>query len=62
MKNKFDLSESEIKYLLGKSHQYKLKEILLSRDITADKVVNKESEKSFEEDKKEEIQQSLFDF
>ena len=62
MKNKFDLSESEIKYILGISHQYKLKEILLSRDTTTDIGINRESDKSFKEDKKEEIQQSLFDF
>jgi replication factor C large subunit len=62
MKNKFDFSEAEIKYLLGKSHQYKLKEILLTRNIPAENQNNKKLEKSYEEDKKEEMQQSLFDF
>jgi len=62
MKNKFDLSETEVKFLLGKSHQYKLKEILLSRNQVTDIENNKVSGKSLEKDEKEEIQQSLFDF
>jgi hypothetical protein len=62
MKNKLDLSEAEIKYLLWKSHQFKLKEILLSHLQIKDNIPSKEPNKPVEDDKKEEIQQSLFDF
>jgi len=63
MKNKLNLNEQEIKYLLGKKHAHKLKEILLSKEKTYEKPIeHKDSvEKSIEE-RKEEIQQTLFDF
>ena len=61
MKNKFDFSESEIKYLLGESHKFKLKEILLSREPIYIKKTQSEIDNSNEEEK-EEVQQSLFDF
>ena len=62
MKNKFDLSEAEIKYLLGESHQHKLKEILLSIEQSDVKTVREEILDSTETDDKEELQQSLLDF
>jgi len=64
MKNKLDLSENEVKYLLGKNHAHKLKEIMLSKEkpptISTDQKTQIK-EKHFEEEK-EEIQQTLFDF
>jgi replication factor C large subunit len=60
MKNKLDLSEAEIKYLLGESHQYKLKEILGSKETLSQKPISQEKIK--EKDKKENLQQSLLDF
>ena len=64
MKNKLNLSESEIKYLLGKNHSYKLKEILLSpSELEAAKKIEPEEKTVEENEKEEEIQQhSLFDF
>jgi len=64
MKNKFDFSEQEIKFLLGKSNTHKLKEILLSKEKTQTRTVDQEpsTEKKIKEDKKEDIQQTLFDF
>ena len=64
MKNKYDLSESEIKYILGKAHLGKLKEIL-NPPVEVDlKSVEKPKTTGIpdESDKKENIQQSLFDF
>lgn len=62
MKDKFDFTEPEIKYLLGKSHMYKLKEI---QNFSKDEKI-KPIEENIEQkkDKKEnkEIQQNLFDF
>jgi hypothetical protein len=62
MKNKFTLNESEIKYLLGASHQHKLKDILLSHEPIYEKLAQEELEEFNEKDKKENLQQSLFDF
>jgi len=64
MKNKLNLSESEIKYLLGKNHSYKLKEILLSSSELEEVKKIEPEEKTVEENEKEEEiqQQSLFDF
>ncbi len=62
MKNKLDLSEAEIKYLLGKNQQHKLKEILLSRGKIFEKPIPMETNKSEEKEEKENLQQSLFDF
>ena len=64
MKNKLNLSESEIKYLLGKNHSYKLKEILLSSsELEEVKKIEPEEKTVEENEKEEEIQQhSLFDF
>lgn len=63
MKRKFDFSETEIKYLLGESHKHKLKEILLSLDVSPLKTTKEEVEApSEEEEKKENMQQSLLDF
>jgi replication factor C large subunit len=60
MKNKLDLSEAEIKYLLGESLQYRLKEILGSKETVSQKLVSQEKTK--DKDKKENLQQSLLDF
>lgn len=60
MKNKLDLTESEIKYLLGESHQHKLKEILDHSEVVYEKPISEETTKTVE--KKENLQQSLFDF
>jgi hypothetical protein len=64
MKNNLDLTEEEIKYLLGKSHAHKLKEIMLSKEKKQVKPIDKKTadEKKHIEEKKEEIQQTLFDF
>ena len=62
MKNKLDLSESEIKYLLGESHKHKLKEIILSSEVILEKPLSTEPIKEAEEEKTESMQQSLFDF
>ena len=66
MKNKLDISEAELKYLLGKTHSHKLKEIMLSSsELEAFEKLNIEK-KPVKENKKEEEeqiqQQSLFDF
>jgi len=60
MKNKLDLSEAEIKYLLGKDYIYRLKEILSSHEVISKKLVSQEKTK--EKAKKENLQPSLFDF
>ncbi len=62
MKNKLDLSELEIKYLLGESHKHKLKEILHPNEIIIEKTSVEEKKKVEKEEKKENLQQSLFDF
>ncbi|OGS41113.1 MAG: hypothetical protein A3K77_07265 [Euryarchaeota archaeon RBG_13_31_8] len=60
MKNKMDLSEAEIKYLLGEGYQYKLKEILSFQETVSKKLDTQVKTK--EKDKKENLQQSLLDF
>jgi len=60
MKNKLDFSEAEIKYLLGKEYQHRLKEITSSQEIFPKKQAS--LEKTKEKDKKENLQQSLLDF
>ncbi|MDH7507662.1 MAG: hypothetical protein QHH15_07780, partial [Candidatus Thermoplasmatota archaeon] len=60
MRKKLDLSEVEIKYLLGEDHKFKLKEIISSQETTSLKQDSKENIK--EKDKKENLQQSLLDF
>jgi len=64
MKNKFDFTENEIKYLLGKTHSHKLKSILNPMEkIKKIPIQEKEPSKLIQkEEKKEDIQQSLFDF
>jgi replication factor C large subunit len=62
IKTKLDLSEAEIKYLLGKSHQHKLKEILLSNEKVFEKPIAIKTKKSEEKEEKENLQQNLFDF
>jgi len=63
MKHKYDFSEPEIKFLLGKEHGHKLKEIMLSKKLSRPESTDQKQEikeKTVEE--KEEIQQTLFDF
>ncbi len=62
MKNKYDFSEAEIEYLLGKSHAHKLKEIMKSSEIENIKPIKEEISDEIEKEEKENIQQSLFDF
>ena len=62
MKKKLDLSEAEIKYLLGESHKHKLKEIILTSEVIHEKPISADIKESDEEDKSESLQQSLFDF
>ena len=62
MKNKFDFSEADIKYLLGESHKHKLKEIIHPHDVSYLKPTEEETEESIEKEKKQDLQQSLFDF
>jgi len=64
MKNKFDFTENEIKYLLGEKHANKLKSIMHPVEkIKEIPIEEKESIKPEQkEEKKEDIQQSLFDF
>jgi replication factor C large subunit len=62
MKTKLDLSEAEIKYLLGSSHQHKLKKILLSIEKIFEKPIAIETNKKEEKEEKENLQPSLFDF
>ncbi len=63
MKQKLDLSELEISYILGESHKHKLKEILHPNEVIIEKTgVEEEKEKEGEKEKKENLQQSLFDF
>lgn len=69
MKNKLDLNEAEIRYLLGKKHENKLKEIMKSSDKDnlilyeeKQKINDKKEELNVEKEDKEKTQQSLFDF
>ena len=64
MKNQYDLTEPEIEFLLGKTHAYKLKEIIAASEIEKAQVVKEEKSdnKKIEDEDKEKIQQSLFDF
>lgn len=62
MKNKFDFSESEIEFLLGKSHAHKLKEIMRFSEIENIKPIKEGFSEEIEKEEKENIQQSLFDF
>jgi len=63
MKNKLELTESEIKYILSESHKHKLKEIMHSPDIIYEKPIPIESKEEEDEvEKAESMQQSLFDF
>jgi len=62
MKNRLNLSESEIKYLLGESYQHKLKDIMHSPEIVYEKPISADLSEEDEEEKSESIQQSLFDF
>ena len=63
MKNKLNLSENEIEFLLGKTHKYKLKEILHGSETEVLPVVQKEEKtKKINEEKMEKAQHSLFDF
>ena len=50
MKNKFALIEAEIKYLLGDSHQHKLKDILHSHETIYEKLAQEELEEFDEKD------------
>lgn len=67
MKYKFDLSESEIKYLLGRKHAHKIKDILRSSEPLHVKPIEEEVSISVnsEETEEKEVkikQQNLFDF
>jgi len=64
MKNKLDLTEPEIKYLLGKRHLNKLNEILKSSEQDKIKPIGDEIDetKKTQKENNEKIQQSLFDF
>ena len=62
MKNKLNLTESEIKYILGESHQHKLKEIILTSEVIREKQISTDIKESNDEDKSESLQQSLLDF
>ena len=60
MKNKYDLTETEIGFLLGKNHSHKLKEILADFPVKETKEVKPVVTEVKEE--KEKTQQKLFDF
>ncbi|UCD14183.1 MAG: replication factor C large subunit [Thermoplasmatales archaeon] len=70
MKNKLDLSESEIKYLLGEKHIHKIKDILQLSEKTDEKQIeiktsdsnNEEKEEDKKEGEQEIKQPSIFDF
>ena len=62
IKERLNLSEPEIKYLLGPSHKHKLNEILHHNEIIIEKTGKTEEEKPVEKEKKEKMQQSLLDF
>ncbi len=62
MKDKYNLGEDEIEYLLGKSHSYKLKEIMHGKKPNLVKPLDKKEEKEALDEDKSKNQQSLFDF
>ena len=67
MKHKYDLTDAEIKYILGENHAHKLKDILRSSKMINIKPIEEETIISDEKEEKnekaeEKIQQSLFDF
>ena len=62
MKNKLDLSEAEIKFLLGESHKHKLQLILNPRETLPEPSKEKETSEKIEKEEKENLQHSLLDF
>jgi len=62
MKNKFDFSENEIKYLLGDEHSQKLKSITNPKVKIKEIPIEDQKNEIEEKESKEDIQQSLFDF
>jgi len=62
MKQKFDLTESEIEYILGKKHSHKMKDILQSSETMAKVKPLEEATASVDEEERGDRQQSLFDF
>jgi len=64
MKNRFDFSESEIKFLLGKANKHRLKDIMRSSERIYEKAIPKENykESKKEEEKKEILRQSSLNF
>jgi replication factor C large subunit len=62
MKNKLNLTEAEIKYLLGKDHEGKLKNILNYSEKIESKPIKEISKEESEEKKEAVMQQSLLDF
>jgi replication factor C large subunit len=63
MKQKYDLTETEIKYILGEKHAHKLKGILRSsKMVNVKPIIEKITSEEKEEKIEENIQQSLFDF
>ncbi len=64
MKKRFDFSETEIKYILGKNYLHKLEEILSNSETKIDVEPLKEitTDSPIVEEVKESQQQSLFDF
>ena len=69
MKIKLDLSENEIKFLLGKEHAHKLKQIVLWCEKTDEKqgeipldTEKEKTKKEIQPEQKEIRQQSIFDF
>jgi len=59
MRQRFNLSENEVKYLLGKEYSNKLKDIFES-EAPVVKPFEKKVIQSVEEEKKDNVQQSLF--
>ena len=62
MKQRFDFTESEIKYLLGKSHSHRLKDILRSSEVVDIQPIKEEVTVPDVKEKKEIKQQNLLDF
>ena len=63
MKQKLNLSESEVGFLLGKENQGQLNEILSEKKVVKEKLEEKNEDIGVKEAKKEEnLQQSLLDF
>ena len=62
MKNKYDFSENEIEYILGKNHSHKVKEILQGKETERIQPQNQEKNGEEEKEAEEKLQQSLFDF